>query len=544
MGGITHSVVIPTYNRAKYLTDALRSVFEQGCEGVEVIVVDDGSTDGTREAVSQFGVRYVYQENRGTSAAKNLGINLARGELVSFLDSDDVWLPGKMRLERELFMKHPEADAVVTDHNSWVEGRLFLESGLCSIGLEVGRGPRMLPRDLDDWVEGKLFATCCLTMRRPALLELGPEFFDVSLQSFEDWDFEVRMLRRCRVLVVPRVLASVRRFDDGTRVDRPFSGRPPTPGQRRTILERRRVVLDKAVRMGGWTPGVAEKLEAARGELAAALDAGQTGVTLSAEEVARYERDGAVFPVRVLDEGEAARCRAGFEELESRAGDARGYLGWTHLFFRWACDLALNPSILDAVEQLIGRDILVYGTLILCKHPQGPSRVRWHQDGTHSGLHLSPTVTAWVALSDSTPENGCMRVVPGSHRLGRLPHAPSSATDNLLKRSDEVQVEIDEASARDIVLRAGEMSLHHYSIVHGSNPNRSDAKRIGFIIRYVTPQFPRAGAPFVRARGAGDCAHLGPLREPSLGEFEESFEAWAAFSREWEQSRGAGAESS
>jgi hypothetical protein len=269
-----------------------------------------------------------------------------------------------------------------------------------------------------------------------------------------------------------------------------------------------------------------------------------TSQTFTAEQVARYEHDGAVFPVRVLSDGEAARYRAGFEELETRAGAARGYLAWSHLFFRWAYDLALNTSILDAVEQIIGPDILVYSTLILCKYPGDPSLVRWHQDGTHSGLYLSPTVTAWVALSDSTPENGCMRLVPGSHRWGRLPHAPSPGDDNLIKNSDEVQVEVDEAAARDVVLRAGEMSLHHYSIIHGSNPNRTDTKRIGFIIRFVTPQFPRADAPFVRARGAGDCAHLGPLREPPSGGFKEGYAAWSAFNSNWEKYRRFGAKSS
>jgi glycosyltransferase involved in cell wall biosynthesis len=274
------SIVIATYNRAKYLPDALCSVFAQGVAGMQVIVVDDGSTDGTRDVVSRFGgrVQYVYQENRGPSAARNRGICLARGEFISFLDSDDVWLPGKMRLERELFESHPEADVVATDNDSWIEGRLFVESSFRSIGLELGRsGPRLLPPDLHDWVEGKLFATCCLTLRRSALWRLGSEPFDPSLQSFEDWDFEVRMLRRCRVLVVPRVMASVRRFDDGTRVDRPFSGREPTPEQLRTLRARRLRVLDKALAMGGWAAHVSEKLEAARGELVAALGAEHTG---------------------------------------------------------------------------------------------------------------------------------------------------------------------------------------------------------------------------------------------------------------------------
>ena len=258
---------------------------------------------------------------------------------------------------------------------------------------------------------------------------------------------------------------------------------------------------------------------------------------LSAEQVARYEREGALFPLPGIDAGEAGRCRAEFERLESRHGEARGYLGWSHLYFRWAYDLALTPSILDAVERIIGRDILVYSTLILCKYPRRSSLVRWHQDGTHSGLYLSPTVSAWVALSDSTQENGCMRLIPGSHRLGRLPHAASLADDNLLKNSDELQVEVDESAACDVALRAGEMSLHHYSIIHGSNPNLSDTKRVGFIIRYVTPQFPRADALFVRARGAGDCPHMELLREPPAGDFEDNFAAWAAYAVSRERSR-------
>lgn len=250
---------------------------------------------------------------------------------------------------------------------------------------------------------------------------------------------------------------------------------------------------------------------------------------LSAGQFARYERDGAIFPLPAIHSDEARRCRAEFERLDARHGAGRGYLAWSHLYFRWAYDLARAPSILDAVETIIGGDILIYSTLILCKYPRRPSLVRWHQDGTHSGLHLSPTVSAWVALGDSTPENGCMRLIPGSHRLGRLPHAASLSAEDLLKNSDEVQVEVDEATACDVVLQAGEMSLHHYSIIHGSNPNLSDAKRIGFIIRYVTPQFPRAGTLFVRARGAGDCSPLELLREPPSGDFEDNFAAWSAF---------------
>jgi hypothetical protein len=249
--------------------------------------------------------------------------------------------------------------------------------------------------------------------------------------------------------------------------------------------------------------------------------------SLSPEQVARYERDGILFPVSVLSRDEVARARAAFEEIESRCGGKLEYAAWLHLFFRWAYDLATHPSVLNAVERLIGHDILASSTLLLCKHPRSSSYTSWHQDGAYSSLHLTPTTTAWLALSDSNAESGCMRVLPGSHKRDILPHVEPRADDDLLRRGGSVRLDVDERDTRDVVLRAGEMSLHHSKLVHGSGANRAGEKRIGFIVRYVTPQFKHAAAPVVRARGGGDCRHFEIVREPPIMDMDAGFAAWA-----------------
>jgi len=153
-----------------------------------------------------------------------------------------------------------------------------------------------------------------------------------------------------------------------------------------------------------------------------------------------------------------------------------------HLFFRWAYDLATHPGVLDILEDLLGPDLFVHSTRIFYKHAHDPSYVSWHQDGRYSSLNSKPAPSAWIALSESTTENGCLRVVPGSHRSGVHPHVETFAADNLLNHGEEISVEVDEPKVRNFVLEPGEMSLHHVNLVHGSNPNHSDCSRIGFNI--------------------------------------------------------------
>jgi non-haem Fe2+, alpha-ketoglutarate-dependent halogenase len=234
---------------------------------------------------------------------------------------------------------------------------------------------------------------------------------------------------------------------------------------------------------------------------------------LTPEQMERYERDGVLCPLPVLDAARIAECQAALEELEPRLAEPKR-IPHPHLAFRWAWDLVTHPALLDAVESVLGPDLLIRATMVLTKPAGDPGVVTWHQDGTSSGIHRTPNTTAWIALWDSTPENGCMRVVPGSHRNALLPHVQSKAEHELRFNSDEVAVEVDEAQAADVTLRAGEMSLHHSYIIHSSKANGSAKRRTGFIVRFVTPALETSDVPVLRARGSSDCSHLTLLAGP------------------------------
>ena len=208
--------------------------------------------------------------------------------------------------------------------------------------------------------------------------------------------------------------------------------------------------------------------------------------SLSENAVRQYRDNGYVAPIRVLSTTEAAEVRAKLEAFEAGAGPLAGKLRQkSHLLFTWLNDLIRHRLILDAVEDVIGPDILCWGTSFFIKEPRNPAFVSWHQDSTYWGLDPADIVTAWVALSDSTTENGAMRVVPGSHTMAQVPHRDTFRPQNLLSRGQEIMVEVDAARADTLVLRAGEMSLHHVRLIHGSDPNPSNERRIGFAIRYL-----------------------------------------------------------
>jgi ectoine hydroxylase-related dioxygenase (phytanoyl-CoA dioxygenase family) len=150
--------------------------------------------------------------------------------------------------------------------------------------------------------------------------------------------------------------------------------------------------------------------------------------------------------------------------------------------------------LLDAVEDVLGPDLLCWNSSFFTKEPRGPGFVSWHQDATYWGLSEPDVLTAWVAFTPSTRANGNMRVVPASHRAP-APHVDTFHPHNLLSRGQEITVEVDERDAVDIVLDAGEMSLHHVLMVHGSGANPSDDRRIGFAIRYVPTRVRQTGGP-------------------------------------------------
>ena len=253
--------------------------------------------------------------------------------------------------------------------------------------------------------------------------------------------------------------------------------------------------------------------------------------TLSRQQLKKYEDDGIVFPVSVFSIAETSLFREALEAITTYCGGAplKRFDG-LHLFFDWAFRLVTNEVLLNAVEGILGDDILVDGTLVFYKPPQDSSYVSWHQDSVYSGWHLTPSTSAWIALTPSQRTNGCMRVLPGSHKQGLLDHDNVEDAPNLLRRGERVAADVDESRAVDVLLQPGEMSLHHSTIIHGSNPNTSDEPRIGFIVRFVTSRISKQNRPLLRVRGQADCSHLSLARPPAEADQQSALRAWRNYS--------------
>ncbi len=231
---------------------------------------------------------------------------------------------------------------------------------------------------------------------------------------------------------------------------------------------------------------------------------------LTRAQVEAYARDGYHFPVRAMSAEEAGRYRAKLEGLERQLGQSvmkTELRNKPHLALAWADELVRLPRILDAVEDILGPNLLCWSSSLFVKDAHDAGYISWHQDSTYWGLSHPDVITAWIALSPSTRTNGCMRVDPGTHLKEQLPHKDTFAANNLLTRGQEVQVEVDEKHVVDIELQPGEFSLHHVRIVHGSEPNNSGVRRIGFAVRYVPTYLkqlagPRDSAMLVRGADA------------------------------------------
>ncbi len=234
---------------------------------------------------------------------------------------------------------------------------------------------------------------------------------------------------------------------------------------------------------------------------------------LTREQVEAYARDGFHFPVRAMSAEEAGRYRGKLESLEQQLGQSvmkTNLRNKPHLALTWADDLVRHPKVLDAVEDILGPNLLCWSSSLFVKDARDASYISWHQDSTYWGLSHPEVITAWIALSPSTRANGCMRVDPGTH-LNQLPHKDTFAANNLLTRGQEVEAEVDEKRVVDIELEPGEFSLHHVRIVHGSEPNPSDIRRVGFAVRYIPTYLRQIAGPRDSAmlvRGVDDYHHF------------------------------------
>lgn len=208
---------------------------------------------------------------------------------------------------------------------------------------------------------------------------------------------------------------------------------------------------------------------------------------LSPGQVDAYERDGFVFPVDVLTHHEINEFRGELQAWEQ----ARGALidfpekSKSYLLFNWADQLVHHPKILDAVQDLIGPDILVYHSTLFLKEAKTPAYVRWHQDSTYFYLQPHLHVTAWVALSDASVQAGCMRALPGSHRWGAFEHDDKPEPMNMIRRGQGISDRFDQETGTMMPVSAGQMSLHHTDLVHASGANESADRRIGYAISYI-----------------------------------------------------------
>ena len=208
---------------------------------------------------------------------------------------------------------------------------------------------------------------------------------------------------------------------------------------------------------------------------------------LSARAIEQYQQDGYWFPLRVLDDEQVAANRSKLTAFEKAQGKplAGAQRSKSHLLFEWVDELMRNDGILDAVEDLIGPDLLCWNTLFWIKEPGSTSFVSWHQDLRYWGLDTHDLVSVWLALSPATLESGCMRVLPGSHKKELLPHKDRYAEDNLLTRGQEIAVSVDEEQTVAMPLKPGEVSLHNVRLAHASGPNQSDDRRIGISLHYM-----------------------------------------------------------
>ena len=205
---------------------------------------------------------------------------------------------------------------------------------------------------------------------------------------------------------------------------------------------------------------------------------------LSSNQLKQYEDEGFVSPINIFSKDEAKKIRNEIEMIEKEIPGELEKSGRynAHLISPLLDEVTHNPKILDAVQSLIGENILVCGTTLFIKNPNEKGFVSYHQDAKYIGLEPHNWVTAWVAITDSNEHNGCMRMWAGSHKENLKQHDQKFNEKNLLTRGQIINdVPVDELTA--LVLTAGQMSLHHPTVVHGSELNNSDDRRIGFVIQ-------------------------------------------------------------
>ena len=221
---------------------------------------------------------------------------------------------------------------------------------------------------------------------------------------------------------------------------------------------------------------------------------------LSSNQLQQYKDEGFVSPINIFSKGKAKEIRDEIETIEQRLPGELEKAGRynAHLISPLLDEVTHNSKILDAVQSLIGKDILVCGTTLFIKNPKEKGFVSYHQDAKYIGLEPYNWVTAWVAITDSNEQNGCMRMWSGSHKDNLKDHDQKFNEGNLLTRGQTVN-DVPEQETKALILSAGQMSLHHPKTVHGSGLNKSNDRRIGFVIQsYIAVSYTHLTQPTKR----------------------------------------------
>ena len=205
---------------------------------------------------------------------------------------------------------------------------------------------------------------------------------------------------------------------------------------------------------------------------------------LSSNQLKQYNDEGFVSPINIFSKEKAKEIRNEIELIENKTPNELEKSGRynAHLISPLLDEVTHNSKILDAVQSLIGENILVCGTTLFIKNPNEKGFVSFHQDAKYIGLEPHNWVTAWVAITDSNEKNGCMRMWSGSHKDNLKEHDQKFNEGNLLTRGQTVK-NVPKLETTPLILEAGQMSLHHPAVVHGSELNKSNDRRIGFVIQ-------------------------------------------------------------
>ena len=206
---------------------------------------------------------------------------------------------------------------------------------------------------------------------------------------------------------------------------------------------------------------------------------------LTQDQIEFYRENGYLYPFDGVEPEDARAMCDDIDRFERDEGmSATDIILKGHLCFRRSFEFTRHPRILDVVEDLIGPNIMTFSGRFWIKPGRDGSYVSWHQDSAYFGLDPHEVVTVWLALTDSTRENGCLRVLPGSHRGKAYSHIETFHEKNLLARGQSIEG-IDDTNAVDLELKAGQFSCHHERMVHGSLTNETDGPRIGIGIFYM-----------------------------------------------------------